>query len=117
MKFNVKRIASAVSAFVIASTAVALPKAAENFSADAASKVTLEYLDRGISAINTGNGMLVSWRYLANDDDNAVYKLYRDGSLVYTSEAGQSTCYLDAKGSASSKYRVDTISGGKVVGS
>ncbi len=117
MKFNLKRAASAMSALIIASTSVAIPKAAENFSADAASNVMLEYLDRGISAVNTGNGMLISWRYLANDDDNAVYKLYRDGSLVYTSEAGQSTCYLDAQGSASSKYRVDTISGGKVVGS
>lgn len=117
MKFNLKRAASAMSALIIASTSVAVPKVAENFSADAASNVMLEYLDRGISAVNTGNGMLVSWRYLANDDDNAVYKLYRDGSLVYTSEAGQSTCYLDAQGSASSKYRVDTLSGGKVVGS
>ena len=67
-------------------------------SADAASKYMLEYLDRGICAVNTGSGMLVSWRYLANDDDNAVYKLYRDGTLVYTSEAGKSTCYLDASG-------------------
>ncbi len=117
MKFNIRRVASAVSAIIIASTSVAVPKAAENFPADAASNVTLEYLDRGISAVNTGNGMLVSWRYLANDDDNAVYKLYRDGSLIYTSEAGQSTCYLDAQGSASSKYRVDTLSDGKVVGS
>lgn len=117
MKFNIRRVASALSALVIASVSVAVPKAAENFPADAASNVMLEYLDRGISAINTGNGMLVSWRYLANDDDNAVYKLYLDGSLVYTSEAGQSTCYLDTQGSASSKYRVDTISGGKLVGS
>lgn len=119
MKFNLKRVASAMSALVIASTSVALPKVAENFAinANAASNVTLEYLNRGISSINTGNGMLVSWRYLANDDDNAVYKLYRDSSLIYTSEAGQSTCYLDAQGSASSKYRVDTLSGGKVVSS
>ncbi|MCM1133241.1 MAG: RICIN domain-containing protein [Ruminococcus flavefaciens] len=117
MKFSLKRFASAMSALVVASTCVAVPKAAENLSASAVSNVTLEYLDRGISAINTGNGMLVSWRYLANDDDNAVYKLYRDGSLIYTSEAGQSTCYLDSQGSASSKYRVDTLSGGKVVGS
>ncbi|MDE5569625.1 MAG: RICIN domain-containing protein [Ruminococcus sp.] len=117
MKFSFRRAASAMSALVIASTSVAIPKAAENFSANAASNLMLEYLDRGISAVNTGKGMLVSWRYLANDDDNAVYKLYRDGSLIYTSEAGQSTCYLDAQGSASSKYRVDTLSGGKVIGS
>ncbi|MDE6519491.1 MAG: RICIN domain-containing protein [Ruminococcus sp.] len=119
MKINLKRVISTAAAFVVGTTSTVLPKAVENLSvnANAASGVTLEYLDRGISAINTGNGMLVSWRYLANDDDNAVYELYRDGSLIYTSKAGQSTCYLDAQGSASSKYRVDTLSGGKVVGS
>ncbi|MDE7105360.1 MAG: RICIN domain-containing protein [Ruminococcus sp.] len=104
---------------IVSSPAYAFPESVNNnaINANAASNVTLEYLNRGISAINTGNGMLISWRYLANDDDNAIYKLYRDGLLIYTSESGQSTCYLDAEGSASSKYRVDTLSGGKVISS
>jgi len=53
-----------------------------NYVADAASGPVVEYLDRGVSAVNTGSGMLVSWRYLANDDDNAVFKLYRDDTLI-----------------------------------
>lgn len=116
-RFFRKGTALAASLAIAATSAAAAP-AANRLTADAAStEMVLEYLDRGISAINTGSGMLVSWRYLANDDDNAVYKLYRDGSLIYTSEAGKSTCYLDTSGSASSKYRVDTLSGGSVVGS
>lgn len=75
----------------------------------------VERLDRGISAINTGNGMLVSWRFLANDDDNAVFRLYRNNELIYTSEAGYSTCYLDAGGNASSSYKVETVVNGSVV--
>ena len=120
MKFNFKRAVSMAAALtIVSSPAYAFPTSVNNnaINANAASNVTLEYLNRGISAINTGNGMLISWRYLANDDDNAVYKLYRDGLLIYTSESGQSTCYLDSEGSASSKYRVDTLSGGKVIGS
>ena len=110
-RFFRKGTALAASLAIAATSAAAAP-AANRLTADAAStEMVLEYLDRGISAINTGSGMLVSWRYLANDDDNAVYKLYRDGSLIYTSEAGKSTCYLDTSGSASSKYRVDTLSG------
>lgn len=111
MKFNLKRIASAAAAAVIATVSAVVPQSGyvEPTTANAAPNVMLEYLNRGISAINTGSGMLVSWRYLANDDDNAVYKLYRDGTLIYTSEAGKSTCYLDAGGSAASKYRVDTF--------
>lgn len=80
-------------------------------------KNIVEQLDRGICAINTGNGMLVSWRYLANDSDNAVFKLYRNGTLIATSEAGDSTCYLDKSGSANAKYRVDSVAGDKVVSS
>ncbi len=89
----------------------------ESYYVSAASSTTVEKLNRGISAINTGNGMLVSWRYLANDPVNTVYKLYRDGSLVYTSNANEATSYLDASGNANSKYRVDTVINGGVVSS
>jgi len=86
----------------------------QQYTVDAASGPVVEFLDRGISAVNTGSGMLVNWRYLANDDANAVFKLYRDNTLVYTSNAGDATCYLDAGGSSSSKYKVETVVGGKV---
>lgn len=109
MKFCFKKLTSAAAALTVALTSLAAVPLSDKQAANAASNVTLEYLNRGISAVNTGNGMLVSWRYLANDDDNAVYKLYRDGVLIYTSEAGKSTCYLDAQGKASSKYKVDAF--------
>ena len=116
---KVKRIASAIAALTMAVTAI--PKAAPvNFTADAAygtGKNIVEYLNRGITAINTGNGMLVSWRFLANDNDSAEFKLYRNDTLIYTSKSGDSTCYLDKGGNSSAKYRVDCISGGKVVNS
>ena len=62
-----------------------LPQAA--MTASAAGNCQMEYLDRGISAINTGSGMLVSWRFLANDSDSAVFQLYRNNTLIYTSNA------------------------------
>lgn len=117
MKRMIKRTGSAVLALTLCTSAVLGVNSVQNVSVSAAGGNVLEYLDRGISAVSTGSGMLVSWRYLANDDDNAVFKLYRDGTLIYTSEAGQSTCYLDAAGTASSKYRVDTLSGDRVVSS
>ena len=81
----------------------------------AASATTVEYLNRGLSAFNTGSGMIVSWRYLASDADDAEYRLYRDGSLIYTSTSGKATCYLDTAGSASSNYYVDTVSGNQIL--
>lgn len=83
----------------------------------AAGNYQVEYLDRGITAVQTGNGMLVSWRYLASDSDDTVFQLYRNNTLVYTSNAGDATCFLDASGSAADTYRVDTISGSTVTSS
>lgn len=78
----------------------------------------VEYLDRGIYAVKSGNGMFVSWRWNADDDDNAEFRLYRDGQLVYTSKAGTgATSYQDNGGSTNSKYRVDTLVNGTVVSS
>lgn len=77
----------------------------------------VENLNRGISAINTGSGMLISWRFLANDPDNATFNLYRDDKLIYTSNSNESTCYFDSTGSASSIYRIDTLNGSELISS
>lgn len=77
----------------------------------------VEHLDRGICAVNTGNGMMVSWRFNADDYDNTEFNLYRDNNLIYTSSAGKATSYLDAQGNANSKYRVDTLVNGNVISS
>ena len=77
----------------------------------------MEYLDRGIYAVKSGSGMFVSWRWNADDADDAEFRLYRDDTLIYTSKAGEATSYQDNGGSANSKYRVDTVAGGKVVSS
>ena len=89
----------------------------ENNKISAANSTIVEKLNRGISAVKTESGMLISWRYLANDPVNTVYKLYRDGALIYTSNANEATCYLDAGGGSNSKYRVDTVVNGEVVSS
>lgn len=78
---------------------------------------TVERLNRGISAVNTGSGMLVSWRFNADDADNTEFQLYRDNVLIYTSPAGRATCYLDRQGTAKSQYRVDTLVNGQVLNS
>lgn len=83
-------------------------------AASAAGSCVVEHLDRGICAINTGSGMLVTRRFLASDPDDAVFRLYRGSNLVYTSNAGDATSYLDTGGSAGDTYRVEMLSGGTV---
>ncbi len=38
-----------------------------------------EYLDRGVIAMKTADGVFVSWRSLGNDDKEITFDLYRDG--------------------------------------
>lgn len=84
---------------------------ANNTAFNNTESMVMEYLDRGICAVNTGSGMLVSWRFVRTDPDDAVFKLYRDDTLIYTSteKSNGATCFLDKSGSASSKYRVDCL--------
>ena len=120
MRKRFKRLAAALSSLMIGASAAAVPTSSLFTASAIVNNQTgnvLEYLDRGICAVNTGSGMLVSWRWLGNDSDTAVFKLYRDNTLIYTSEGNSSTCYLDKSGSSKSVYRVDTYSGSKLTGS
>ena len=116
MNVSVRRLlAAGASAAVCLSTAAVLPASAD-YGVGGNGTALMEYLDRGIYAVKSGSGMFVSWRWNANDADNAEFRLYRDGTLIYTSTAGTgATCYQDNGGNANSKYRVDTVVNGTVV--
>ena len=109
-----KKILSIAAALCIAGCMGCIPDYSE---ADAASGYVVENLDRGISAISTGSGMMVSWRFLADDSDNSIFKLYRNNALIYTSNAGNATCYLDKDGKSTDTYKVETVESGTVVSS
>ena len=68
----------------------------------------VEALGRGLTAVAVKDGNLVSWRSFGTESYDTVYELYRDGSLIYTSERGMATCYLDEDGTADSTYTVKT---------
>ena len=113
-----KRIATKVAAFalsagLLASNMMPMSTVSAAYGSGGTGRNVMEYLDRGITAVNTGNGMLVSWRFLANDNENTEFKLYRGNTLVYTSKAGNATCYLDKGGNNTSKYKVETIVNGQ----
>ncbi len=68
----------------------------------------VEPLNRGVVAIKSRGGNLVSWRSFGTESADTVYELYRDGELIYTSEVGMATCFLDQDGTEKSKYSVKT---------
>lgn len=75
----------------------------------------MEALDRGVVAANTGNGMLVTWRSLATDEENTTFKVYQNGTLVKEIASSEATNCLIAGASAADTITVDTYMNGKCV--
>jgi len=77
--------------------------------------VQLERLDRGLVAVATSQGVLVSWRLLAPEVTGATattqtgprFTVYRDGAAVGTVEGA--TNLLDPDGTDASVYRVAAV--------
>jgi len=81
--------------------------------------VQLEYLDRGLIAAVTSEGVFLSWRLLGTEVTGysgqgltgADFNLYRDGTLIATIR--DSTNYLDREGSPESVYYVCALVDGR----
>ncbi|WP_397339059.1 rhamnogalacturonan lyase [Paenibacillus amylolyticus] len=72
----------------------------------------MEFLDRGVVAVKTGNGVFVSWRLLGTEGSNVSFNVYRDGTKVNASPITNSTNLQDAGGTNNSKYTVRAVVGG-----
>lgn len=80
--------------------------------AHAAGPKQMEFLDRGVVAVKTGNGVFVSWRLLGTEGSNVAFNVYRDGMKVNASPITGSTNLQDTGGTNSSKYTVRAVVGG-----
>ncbi len=72
----------------------------------------LEWLDRGLVAVKTTNGVFLSWRVLGTDPTDIGFNLYRDGTKVNASPITTCSNYTDASGSTSSTYTVKPVING-----
>ncbi|WP_275440006.1 hypothetical protein [Paenibacillus sp. ACRRY] len=66
----------------------------------------MEYLDRGLIAIKTEDGVYLGWRMMGTDPDEVEFDLYRDGEKVNVEPIRTSTNYLDSSGTADAKYKL-----------
>ncbi|OXM85534.1 rhamnogalacturonan lyase [Paenibacillus rigui] len=69
----------------------------------------MEKLDRGLVAVKTGTGVLISWRLLGTEASSVSFNLYRNGVKLNASPITSSTNYLDTAGTTSSSYTVRAI--------
>lgn len=68
-----------------------------------------EKLDRGVVAVKTDAGVYVSWRSLAEDPAGQTYDVYRDGVKINAEAVTRSTNFVDAAGTADSKYVIKAV--------
>lgn len=73
----------------------------------------MEYLDRGLVAVKTDNGVFVSWRLFGTDPQNIAFNIYRDGTKINSTPITLSTNYLDNSGGSNSKYYICPIIDGR----
>jgi hypothetical protein len=67
----------------------------------------IDKLDRGVVAVNTTDGVFVSWRIQSDEYYDVTYNLYRDGSLI--AEGLNTSNYTDASGNTSSSYTIEAV--------
>lgn len=83
--------------------------------------IQLDYLDRGLVAAKTSEGVFLSWRLLGNEATGSSatgltgtdFTVYRDGQKLAT--VTDSTNYQDPAGTATSTYVVRAVVGGAEV--
>lgn len=63
-------------------------------TAEAATGRQVEALDRGVVSVHTGDGNLVSWRWLGTDPDDVSFNVYRAGTKVNSAPVTGSTTFF-----------------------
>lgn len=68
-----------------------------------------EYLDRGLVAVKTENGVFLSWRYLGTDDEKTGFRVYRDNECITELPITDSSNYTDTAYTEGSTYYVEAV--------
>lgn len=69
----------------------------------------MEYLDRGLVAMDIKNAVFLSWRMLGTDPVAIGFNLYRNKKKINDALITESTNFTDPKGTANDKYNVETL--------
>ncbi|WP_345711454.1 rhamnogalacturonan lyase, partial [Kineococcus glutinatus] len=93
--------------------ALAPAASADDSSRTSPHAATPERLDRGVVAVPTTGGYLVSWRALATDAPGTGFAVYRDGRRVASVGATAATTVVDPGGRAGARYEVRAVVAGR----
>jgi large repetitive protein len=104
-------VACLLSLLLAFSLVISTPGQAE--ASDSPTARQAEYLNRGLVAVLTDNGVFLSWRYLHTDPNEIAFNIYKNGNKVNATPISEVTNYLDTTGFDSSHYQISTVIGGK----
>ncbi|TLM83526.1 rhamnogalacturonan lyase [Pseudarthrobacter sp. NamE5] len=88
------------------------PSTAPGQSGKAELKRQVENLDRAPVAVLTDQGAALSWRMLGLDQNSIGFHVIRDGVQITEEPIRNTTTYIDADGTADSKYVIKTVGNG-----
>lgn len=71
----------------------------------------MEYLDRGLTAVPSDNGALITWRLLGTESASKTYNLYRNGEKLNKFPIS-GTNYQDTAAAAGAEYTLVTVENG-----
>lgn len=69
-------------------------------------------LDRGLVAVETNDGIFLSWRVFGYDPTDVAFNIYRNGAKVNSSPITGASNMVDGSGNAGATYTVTAIIGG-----
>lgn len=75
----------------------------------------MEYLNRGVVAVSTSDGVFISWRLLGTEDAKTQFNIYKNGAPVNERPIADVTGYVDKAGKTIDEYVVKKLSSGKEV--
>ncbi|WP_347329875.1 cellulose binding domain-containing protein [Marinimicrobium locisalis] len=86
-------------------------------AAGAFGQYEVENLDRGLVAVDRGNGsVFVSWRWLGAEPENTAFNVYRDGVQLNNAPLTERTNFVDNNGNRGAQYSVETLINGQSQG-
>ncbi|MDO3695609.1 hypothetical protein QVZ41_12230 [Wenyingzhuangia sp. chi5] len=69
----------------------------------------MEYLDRGVIALETNIGVFVSWRMVGTDSPGVKFNIYKNGEQLNVGPIDTKTNFSDFNGTSSDEYQIETV--------
>ncbi|GIE97638.1 rhamnogalacturonan lyase [Paractinoplanes rishiriensis] len=70
-----------------------------------------ERLDRGLVAVPTPDGVLVSWRLLGNEPRRLAFQVFRNGRLITPRPISGKSNFIDRQGKSGDRYALAPVGG------